>query len=66
MSAFSAIGADHALEQENRAMKVTGGIVGIGNQQQILDQHFLIASQMNIIIDSFSEHLDLKTMNRRR
>ena len=66
MSAFSAIGADHALEQENRAMKVTGGIVGIGNQQQILNQHYLIALQMNIIIDSFSEHLDLKTMNRRR
>ena len=31
---FSAIGADHALEQENRVVKVLGGIKGIANSQQ--------------------------------
>ena len=30
---FSAIGADHALEQENRAVKILGGIKGIANSQ---------------------------------
>ena len=30
--AFSAIGADHAIEHENRAVKVLGGIKGIANK----------------------------------
>ena len=29
---FSAIGADHALEHENRAVEVLGGIKGIPNR----------------------------------
>ena len=41
---FSAIGADHALEQENRKMKVLGAIKGIGNNKAAQDQYFLIAS----------------------
>ena len=39
---ISAIGADHALEQENRGMKVIGGIKGIRDNQVALDRHFLI------------------------
>ena len=30
---FSAIGADHALEEENQKMKVLGGIKRTGNNQ---------------------------------
>ena len=30
---YSAIGADHAIEHENRAMKVLGGIKGITNNR---------------------------------
>ena len=30
---FSAIGADHSLDQENRAVKILGGIKGIANSQ---------------------------------
>ena len=40
---FSAIGADHALEQQNCAMKVLGGIKGIGNSQTALDEYFMAA-----------------------
>ena len=33
---FSAKGADHGLEQQNRALKVLGGIKGISNSQTAL------------------------------
>ena len=56
---FTAIGADHALEQENRSMKVSGGIVGIGNNQAALDQYFLIAPHLKRIIQSFYNHLKI-------
>ena len=36
----SAIGADHAIEHENRAMKVLGGIKGIANNRLALEQYF--------------------------
>jgi len=56
---FTAIGADHALEQENRAMKVSWGIVGIGNNQAALDQYFVIAPEIHRIIQSFFNYLSL-------
>ena len=34
---FTAIGADHAIEHENRTMKVLGGIKGIANGIKILE-----------------------------
>ena len=38
---YSAIVADHALQQDNRKMIVLGGIEGIGNNQAAQDQYFL-------------------------
>ena len=52
---FSAIGADHALEQENRAMKVMGGIKGIANKASTIEKHFLDLPETNNIIDCFNE-----------
>ena len=46
---FSAVGADHALEQENRAVKVLGGIKEIANNQKLLDEYFLAAAEMSNI-----------------
>ena len=63
---FCSIGVDHALEQENRCMKVLGGIKGIANHQSALDQHFLITSEMNTIIDAFQNSLNLKSWGRTR
>ena len=40
---FCCLGADEALEQENRKMKVTGGLVGITLQPQALTKYFLTA-----------------------
>ena len=63
---FTAIGADHALEQENRSMKVSGGIVGIGNKQAALDQYFLIAPHLKRIIQSFCTYLKISNTNQNR
>ena len=43
---FCAIGADHGLEQVNRSMKVTGGLVGITLNQAARTKFFLIAPEM--------------------
>ena len=50
---LSAIGAAHALERENRKIKVLGCIKGIENNQAAQDQYFLIASEINAILDEF-------------
>ena len=57
---FSAIGTDHGIEQENRAIKVLGGIKGIANNQQALDEFFLTASEISNIIEHFCDEFDIK------
>ena len=49
---FLSIGADYAIEPENRAIKVVGGIKGIGHLKY--GQIFLINSRNRYIITSFS------------
>ena len=50
---YTALGADHALEQANKPMKIHGGIKGIANNQVWLDQYFLIAQEISSIIEKF-------------
>ena len=50
---FFVLGADHALEQANRTLKVHGGIKGIANNQSSLDQYFIIAPELSNIIEEF-------------
>ena len=50
---FTTLGADHALEQANRTLKVHGGIKGIANNQSSLDQYFIIAPEVSNIIEEF-------------
>ena len=63
--AFSAIGADHAIEQENRAMKVLGGIKGIVNNEKALDQYFLIVPEMGNIVEEFSTLFNNESAGRK-
>ena len=44
--ASCALGADHALEQVNRCMKVAGGIVGITQNQTARTRFFLVAPEL--------------------
>lgn len=40
---FCCLGTDEALEQENRKLKVTGGLVGISLKPETLTEYFLVA-----------------------
>ena len=48
---FTSIAPDHAIEQENRAFKVIGGIVGITQNEKALDKFFIIAPEMSKLLD---------------
>ncbi|CAG9761624.1 unnamed protein product [Ceutorhynchus assimilis] len=52
---FTAIGPDHAIEHENRKLKVSGGIVGITKNMSALNRYFMIASELSQITDKFQE-----------
>ena len=62
---FSTIGADHALEQENRVVKVIGSIKGIGNDKNALSDYFLTAAEMGKIVESFCTNLDKKEARKK-
>ena len=54
------IGADHAIEHQNRIMKVLGGIKGIANDINKLDKYFTIAPEINHTIKDFCEAFESK------
>ena len=51
--AYTPLGADHALEQANKRMKIHGGTKGIANNQIAIDQYFIIALETLSIIEKF-------------
>ena len=57
---FSAICIHHAIEQENRAVEVVGGIKGIANNWKALDEYFLTVSEMGNIIQDFCEVFNIQ------
>ena len=63
---FTAIGADHAVEHENRTMKVLGGIKGIANGINKLGKYFIIVPEINQIIQDFCEAFDIEDYNSKR
>ena len=46
VAGFTAIAPDQGIEQENRTLKVIGGIVGITQNEKALDKFFLIAPEL--------------------
>ena len=57
--AICSIGVDQALEQENKSLKIQGGIKGVGNKESALEEHFLISCEMSQITEAFLESLNL-------
>ena len=49
---FTVIGSDHGKEQENRALKVIGGIKDIANSEVILNEYFLTAAEIGNIVNN--------------
>ena len=62
----TAIGADHAIEHQNRIMKVLGGIKGIANDINKLDKYFTFAPEINQTIQDFCRAFDIENYNTKR
>ena len=52
---FSAIGPDHGIEQENRALKVLGGIKGIANSEDVPNEYFVTAGEIGNMVEKLCE-----------
>ena len=63
---LSAIGSEHALKPQNRAIKVLGGIKGIANSQTALDEYFMTAGELSLLLDQFSDQYDLRNNSLKR
>ena len=46
---FVALGVDHAGEQENKLLKISGGLRGIANNENARNRFFINAPFVNII-----------------
>ena len=53
------------MEHENRELKVVGGIVGIAQKEQSLDNDFLIAHELSNIQQKFEEAYGNPCKNKR-
>ena len=61
---FSAIGADHGIEHENRAIKVMGGIKGITNNKEALYRFALVTPEINLMVREFCIIYGLENKSR--
>ena len=62
---FTSIAPDHALEQENRRLKVNGGIVGITQNENALRRFFLIAPELKRLSLKFEENIGINLVKKR-
>lgn len=58
---FCAIGPDHALEQVNRTMKVSGGLIGITQNPGARTKFFLVAPELACLADEAKQMAGLNT-----
>ena len=65
-TAFCSIGVDHALEQENRKMKVLGGLTGITRQPATLARFFLVAPELARLSSEVESSCGVKETTRSR
>ena len=56
---FCASATDHALEQENRKMKVLGEICRIANRKNTLENYFLLSPLLGNISEQFCNHFGI-------
>ena len=52
LAGFTSIAPDHGIEQENRRLKVMGGIIGITENEKALNKFFLIAPELSKMLSS--------------
>ena len=56
---FCALETDHALEQDNRKMKVPWGICGIENRKNTLENYFLLSPLLGNISEQFCNYFGI-------
>lgn len=61
---FCALGADEALEHQNRKLKVQGGLVGITQNDNARNRFFLVNPELNRISNETEMLLGMKTVGQ--
>ena len=54
---FVGIGSDHAMEQENKTMKMSGGVVGLTQQPEALNRFCLAAPILANLAENFNRNM---------
>ena len=62
---FVGIGTDHALEQENKVMKVAGGVIGLTQNQAAINRFCLSAPILSSLTQQFLEKNNIDVYNRK-
>ena len=65
VAGFTSICPDHGIKQENRELKVIGGIVGITQNEKSLDKYFLIAPWLSNVQHEFEKEYCTGNMSTR-
>ena len=55
----TAVGSDHAMEQDNRKMKVAGGVTGLTQNINALNRFCLTAPVMNSVLQQYYENYEI-------
>ena len=61
---FCSIGSDHALEQENKSLKVTGGVKGLTQEPTALYRYCLTVPSLNDNSKAFYKELNIEPTGR--
>lgn len=65
VAGFTSIAPDHGIEQENRTLKVIGGIVGLTQNEKALDKFFLIAPELSQVLNEFAKEYSIESNDNR-
>jgi len=60
---FCSIGTDHALEQDNKKLKVNGGVVGLTQNPQALYRFCLISPSLDLLVQTFLERSGIRSIS---
>lgn len=65
MAGFTSIALDHGTEEENRTMKVIGGIIGIAQNKKVLDKLFLVVPELSYMLHEFATEYGIDKNDKR-
>ena len=57
VAGFTSIASDQGIEQENRTLKMIGGIIGITQNEKALDKFFLVAPELSKLLHEFARRI---------